>query len=102
MMEGLSDGGVKLGLPRELATKLAAYTMLGAAKMVLETGAHPAVLKEAVQSPGGSTIYGIHELEKGAMRGLLINAVEAASNRSKNTGQELQPRQASVIYRNND
>lgn len=102
MIEGLSDGGVKMGLPRELATKLAAYTMLGAAKMVLETGTHPAVLKEAVQSPGGSTIYGIHELEKGAMRALLINAVEAASNRSRNTGQELQPRQVSVVYHNND
>lgn len=98
----MSDGGVKLGLPRDLSTKLAAYTLLGAAKMVLETGEHPAVLREAVQSPGGSTIYGMHELEKGAWRALIINAVEAAAQRSRCTGQELQPRQPSVMYRNNE
>uniref|UniRef100_A0A915DSF5 Pyrroline-5-carboxylate reductase dimerisation domain-containing protein n=1 Tax=Ditylenchus dipsaci TaxID=166011 RepID=A0A915DSF5_9BILA len=93
MIEGLADGGVKQGLPRELSLKLACYTVLGAAKMVLETGEHPAILKEAVQSPGGSSVYGLHELEKGAMRSLLMNAVEAASQRSRNTGQELLPRQ---------
>uniref|UniRef100_A0A7E4VNA2 pyrroline-5-carboxylate reductase n=1 Tax=Panagrellus redivivus TaxID=6233 RepID=A0A7E4VNA2_PANRE len=93
-IEGLADGGVKMGLPRDLSIKLAAHTLLGAAKMVLETGEHPAVLKEEVQSPAGSTIYGIHELERGGMRGLLINAVEAASNRSKNVGDQNLPRQS--------
>ncbi|KAI1702448.1 pyrroline-5-carboxylate reductase dimerization domain-containing protein [Ditylenchus destructor] len=92
MIEGMADGGVKQGLPRDLSYKLAAYTFMGAAKMVLETGEHPAILKESVQSPGGSTVYGMHELEKGGMRGLLINAVEAASERSRATGRELLPR----------
>lgn len=101
MLEGLADGGVKLGMSRELSMKLAAYTLLGAAKMALETGEHPAVLKEAVQSPGGSTVFGIHELEKGGFRALLINAVEAASMRSRVTGTEAFPKQ-SVIFRNND
>lgn len=91
IIEGLADGGVKLGLPRELSLKLAAMSLYGAAKMYLETGEHPAILKEAVQSPGGSTIYGIHELEKGGMRGLLINAVEAASERSRRTGEAALP-----------
>ncbi|KAL3078684.1 hypothetical protein niasHT_034834 [Heterodera trifolii] len=91
MIEGLADGGVKMGLPRELSLKLAAMSLYGAAKMFLETGEHPAVLKEAVQSPGGSTIFGIHELEKGGMRGLLINAVEAASERSRRTGEAALP-----------
>uniref|UniRef100_A0A7E4VM69 Pyrroline-5-carboxylate reductase n=1 Tax=Panagrellus redivivus TaxID=6233 RepID=A0A7E4VM69_PANRE len=99
-IEGLADGGVKMGLPRDLSIKLAAHTLLGAAKMVLETGEHPAVLKEEVQSPAGSTIYGIHELERGGMRGLLINAVEAASNRSKNVGDQNLPRQS--MYRNTE
>lgn len=63
MIEGLADGGVKQGLPRDLAIKLSAMTLFGAAKMLLETNEHPAVLKEAVQSPAGSTVYGIHELE---------------------------------------
>jgi len=92
MIEGMADGGVKLGLPRDLAIQLAAHCFYGAAKMVLETGEHPAILKEAVQSPGGSTIYGMHELERGGMRGLLINAVEAASDRSRSTGKSLLPR----------
>lgn len=102
MIEGMADGGVKEGLPRDLSLKLSAYTFFGAAKMVLETGQHPAILKEAVQSPGGSTIYGIHELEKGAIRALLVNAVEAGSRRARTTGQELVSlRQApSVMYRN--
>lgn len=64
MIEGLADGGVKQGLPRDLAIKLSAMTFYGAAKMLLETNEHPAVLKEAVQSPGGSTVYGIHEMGK--------------------------------------
>src|SRR5271169_4745337 len=64
-IEGLSDGGVAAGLPRDIATRLAAQTVLGSAKMVLETGLHPGALKDMVTSPGGTTIEGIHELEKG-------------------------------------
>uniref|UniRef100_A0AC34Q9U2 Pyrroline-5-carboxylate reductase n=1 Tax=Panagrolaimus sp. JU765 TaxID=591449 RepID=A0AC34Q9U2_9BILA len=92
VIEGLADGGVKMGLPRDLSIKLAAYSLLGAAKMVLETGEHPAILKEAVQSPGGSSAYGIHELERGGMRALLTSAVESASIRAKTIGEQLLPR----------
>ncbi|CAK5045570.1 unnamed protein product [Meloidogyne enterolobii] len=100
IIEGLSDGGVKLGLPRDLSMKLAAMTLYGAAKMFLETGEHPAILKEAIQSPGGSTIFGMHELEKGGLRGLLINAVEAGAERSRHMGQTSLPHsRTSVIYR---
>jgi pyrroline-5-carboxylate reductase len=87
MIEALSDGGVAAGLPREVATKLAAQTLLGAAKMVLETGLHPGALKDMVTSPGGTTIDGLHELEKGNLRASLINAVRAASDKSKKLGQ---------------
>ncbi|MGD0813208.1 MAG: pyrroline-5-carboxylate reductase [Verrucomicrobiota bacterium] len=86
MIEALSDGGVASGLPREMATKLAAQTVLGSAKMVLETGQHPGVLKDMVTSPGGTTIEGLHELEKGNVRGALINAVRAATEKSKKLG----------------
>jgi pyrroline-5-carboxylate reductase len=82
-IEALSDGGVACGLPRDLATKLAAQTVLGAAKMVIETGEHPGALKDAVASPGGTTIEGIHELEKGKLRGTVMNAVRAAAEKSK-------------------
>ena len=85
-IEALSDGGVASGLPRELATKLAAQTVLGAAKMVLETGEHPGALKDAVASPGGTTIEGIHELEKGKLRATVMNAVRAATEKSKKLG----------------
>jgi len=85
-IEALSDGGVASGLPRDLATKLAAQTVLGAAKMVLETGEHPGVLKDAVTSPGGTTIEGIHELEKGKLRATVMNAVRAATEKSKKLG----------------
>jgi len=88
MIEALSDGGVAAGLPRDVATKLAAQTVLGAAKMVLETGQHPGALKDAVTSPGGTTIEGLHELEKGRVRAALINAVRAAAEKSKKLGSD--------------
>ena len=86
VIEALADGGVKMGLPRDIAQKLAAQTVLGTAKMVLETGRHPAQLKDAVASPGGTTIAGLHELERGGLRGCLMNAVESATRRSRELG----------------
>lgn len=86
-VEALSDGGVAAGLPRDVATKLAAQTLLGGAMMVLGTGLHPAVLKDMVASPGGTTIEGLHELEKAGVRGALMNAVRAAAAKSSRLGQ---------------
>jgi pyrroline-5-carboxylate reductase len=86
-IEALSDGGVAAGLPRDVATRLAAQTVLGGAKMVLETGHHPGALKDQVTSPGGTTIEGLHELEKGQFRGVVISAVRAATEKSKKLGQ---------------
>jgi pyrroline-5-carboxylate reductase len=86
MIEALSDGGVRVGLPRDVATALAAQTVLGAAKMVLETQSHPGVLKDMVASPGGTTIAGLHALERGAVRGALMDAVEAATRRAVELG----------------
>ena len=83
MIEALGDGGVKLGLPRPLAYKLAAQTVLGAGTMVRETGIHPAQLKDDVASPAGSTITAIHHLEKHGMRSAIIGAVEAATLRCR-------------------
>ena len=82
MIDALSDGGVKLGLPRVVATALAAQTLLGGAKMVLETGLHPGALKDQVTSPGGTTIAGLHALERGGLRAALMDAVEASALRS--------------------
>jgi len=87
IMEALSDGGVAAGLPRDIATKLAAQTLLGSAKLLLDSGQHPAVLKDMVTSPGGTTIEGLHELEKAGVRGALIAAVRAATEKSKKLGQ---------------
>ncbi len=86
MIEALADGGVKVGLPRKIAQALAAQTVLGAAKMLNETGEHPARLKDFVASPGGTTISGIHVLETGNIRAAFMNAVEAATERSKELG----------------
>ncbi len=87
MIEALADGGVRMGLKREVALALAAQTLLGAAKMVLQTGEHPAVLKDRVASPGGTTIAGLEALEAGGLRGTLMAAVEAATRRSIELGQ---------------
>jgi len=88
MIEALADGGVKTGLPRAIAQELAAQTVLGAAKMLLETGEHPGKLKDRVASPGGTTIAGLAALEEGRLRATLINAVEAAARRSRELGSE--------------
>lgn len=88
-LEALIDGGVKTGLPRPLARDLVLQTVLGSVFLALETGQHPAELKAMVTSPGGTTIAGLHELEKGAFRATIMNAVEAAVNRSCELGRRL-------------
>jgi pyrroline-5-carboxylate reductase len=82
ILESLAEGGVKVGLPRDVATLLAAQTMKGSASVVLETGDHPALLKDAVTTPAGCTIDGILELEEGKLRVTLIKAVVKATSRA--------------------
>lgn len=89
MVEALADGGVKMGLPRSTAAALAAQTVAGAARMVVSSREHPAVLKDRVASPGGTTIAGLHALEQGLVRATLMSAVEAATRRSSELGQEI-------------
>lgn len=87
-IEALADGGVRAGLQRDVALKLAAQTVLGSAKMVLDTGTHPAALKDAVASPGGTTIAGLHALERAAFRAAAMDAVAAAAARAEELGKK--------------
>lgn len=87
IIDALADAGVKVGLSRDDALVLASQTVLGAAKMLMETGEHPGKLKDMVTSPGGTAIAGLHTLEQGGVRTTLINAVEVATQRSKALGE---------------
>jgi len=89
VIEALIDGGKKMGLSHDVATRLTEQTVLGAAKLVRETKVHPAVLRDAVVTPGGTTIAAIHELEKHGLRSMLISAVEIATARSKEIGAQI-------------
>lgn len=89
MIEALADGGVKVGLHRDIALLLAAQTVYGSAKLLLETGEHPGRLKDMVTSPGGTAIAGLHTLESGGLRHTLINAVETATKRAAELGEQM-------------
>jgi len=86
VVEALADGGVRVGLDRQTAMTLAAQTVLGSARLLIETGTHPGQLKDMVTSPGGTSIAGIHTLEAGGLRRTLIDAVERATLRSRELG----------------
>ncbi|KAI9576985.1 hypothetical protein GQX74_014352 [Glossina fuscipes] len=88
IIEALADGAVKNGVPRQMALQFAAQVVVGAAKTVMITGKHPAILRDEVCSPGGATIAGVHELEKGNLRATLMNAVEMASQRCADLGRK--------------
>lgn len=88
VIEALADGGVLAGLPRDIATKLAAQTVYGASKTVLETNVHPAMMKDMVASPAGTTIEGLLVLEESGVRGAFMEAVEAATKKSKELGEK--------------
>jgi pyrroline-5-carboxylate reductase len=92
ILEALADGGVKVGLSRRTAQLLAAQTLFGSAKLLLETNEHPGRLKDMVTSPGGTAITGLHTLENGGVRTTLMNAVEAATRRSRELGEALLPK----------
>jgi len=89
MIEALADGGVKVGLHRDTALLLAAQTVFGSAKLLLETGEHPGRLKDMVTSPGGTAIAGLHTLESGGLRRTLIDAVESATTRAAQLGEQM-------------
>ena len=84
--EAMADAGVKMGLPRDMAYRLAAQTMVGSGQMVLKTGIHPAVLKDEVCSPGGSTITAVDQLEESGIRSTMMKAVEAAAKKCHQLG----------------
>jgi pyrroline-5-carboxylate reductase len=88
IIDAMADAGVRVGLSRDVSLALAAQTVLGAAKMLIETGEHPGALKDKVTSPGGTAIAGLHTLEQGGLRTTLINAVEAATRRSRELGEQ--------------
>ena len=94
ILEALSDAGVKVGLSRRDAQRLAAQMLLGSAKLLLETGEHPGRLKDMVTSPGGTAITGLHTLENGGLRTTLMNAVEAATKRSRELGEAMLRRES--------
>ncbi|MGR3319180.1 MAG: pyrroline-5-carboxylate reductase [Candidatus Anammoxibacter sp.] len=87
VIQALSDGAVKMGLPRNIADTLAAQTVFGTAKMVMESGLHTGQLKDSVITPGGTTIEGVYKLEQGGFNALLMSAVEAATNKAKELGE---------------
>jgi len=94
IVEALGDAGVRVGLPRDVAHLLATQTMLGTAHMLVETGEHPARLKEMVTSPGGTAIAGVHALERGGLRAAIMDAIVAATNRSRALGHTHLPGEA--------
>jgi len=91
IIEALTDGGVKMGLPRDIAQTLVLQTIIGSGRLVMKTGDHPAKLKDLVTSPGGTTISGLHVLEEKGIRGALIDAVEAATERSRELAKAFKP-----------
>ncbi len=92
VIEALTAAGLKAGLPRQVASRLAEQTVLGAAKLVRDTGQHPAILRDQVVTPGGATIAGLHELERGGLRASFTSAVEAAAERSREITHALEER----------